>query len=213
VRSINLQKHPNTTNLTWTTYVKIIVAGPVGRPGGLQTHFSELIQFLHEEGHNVLAIKIEVNGSDVNSSNSPNGESQEWTIQWNASAFFRTLQWLRAIWNCLRFKPDVLISVSNGYGYVMLGTALKGCLRIKTDVTDNWPIGERLHEKMAQTYDATVVQSQGLLQAQWNRIRTPVKAAVLPCFSAADTNRFIARDDFETTPIQLAYFGRLARNK
>lgn len=191
--------------------MKIVIAGPIGSPGGLQTHFSELKNFLVSEKHEVLAIDVCLPGASPAKSNFPQIATA--TIA-DGGAFQKASSWIGACLKLAAFRPDVLIAVANGYGYCLLGLFAAGkCFSIRTEVTDSWEKGDKLHETMARIYDGTAVQSHGLLKALRTKISANHPLAILPCFTERMPQQYICRQPEDGEEIRLCYFGRLALNK
>jgi glycosyltransferase involved in cell wall biosynthesis len=199
--------------------MKIVVAGPVGGKGGLQTHYEELIEFLRRDGHEVAELDVCIS-NDLNKLNlktAADTENVKIRVGFGAGSarrFNKLMDWIRAAGRLRRFKPEVLISVSNGYGYAFLGyMAPKNCFSVRTEVTDSWKKGALLHEIMARAYQVTAVQSPALMRAQKEKLSSSKPLAVLPCFSRMDVNEAVARKPAKAERLRLAFFGRLAQNK
>lgn len=193
---------------------KIVVAGPVGSPGGLQTHNAELRRFLAAEGHDVFSVDVPLADSDLNELRSHSSERAFVVNGAASSGAVKAKNWFAAMGAVRRFRPHILISVSNGYGYAMLGLAApRGCFTVRTEVTDNWRNRDPLHEIMARIYSATAVQSPRLLIAQREKISANHRMAILPCFAGIQPNGALSSAPDRSQPLKLAFFGRLAANK
>lgn len=199
--------------------MKIVVAGPVGGNGGLQTHHEELIEFLKREGHEVAELDVCISNDlrEIDVKKAKKASAEKIFVGFekgSARRFNKLIDWIRAAGRLRRFQPDVLVSVSNGYGYAFLGfLAHKNCFTVRTEVTDSWKKGARLHEIMARAYKVTAVQSPALMRAQKEKLSLRKPLGVLPCFSRMDVNSFVASPPFKSERLRLAFFGRLAQNK
>lgn len=196
--------------------MKIAVAGPVGSFGGLQTHHKMLKAFLVEEGHKLLAIDVElapVEKENLRQQNSKLRNRIATLISASLNLWLRVVYWGSAVLRLRSFKPDILISLSNGYGFALLGLfARSQCFTVRTEVVDSWTKGDLLHEISARLYDATAVQSFGLLLAQRTKISGHHPTGVLPCFAGINEGSEICGRP-NGAILRIAFFGRLASNK
>jgi hypothetical protein len=190
--------------------LKIVVAGPTGTDGGLQTHFRELKFFLRSASHEVLDINVDL------SSLTKSIDESCWQVLRSSGAMGRALRWGDISVRGRVSAPDLLIAVANGFGYALLGAMQRdSCFRIRTEVTDSFRKHDSLHETMARAYDATAVQSPRLLAAQQNKISTKRGLGVLPCFSAISESGDVLCSPVMSgaDKLRLAFFGRMAANK
>lgn len=179
--------------------MRIVVAGPAGRYGGLEIHRAELVQFLQAEGHDVHSIRVPTVRAGVTSLIS--------------KAFF----WVRALTDSFLFRPSLLISIGIGQGYSLLALiSWPKCFSLQQIVTDDF-IGNRSRlSALLKPFNALGPQTLTLKQ-QINRFFTSAvpPSAILPCFHQLDSDwcPVVGTSPPLEEGVRLAYFGRLAENK
>lgn len=198
-----------------TAKQRVIVMGPTGTQGGLQTHHDEMCRFLIASGHEVLKIDFLLNQI---------GASQQKICANNITirpsrgligGVKKMLDTVRAGIKVRRFNASLIIACANGYGYALLAAARrrKNTFAINTEVICDFPDGDRLRRFMLSIFDATAVQSPGLLNAQTVKLGGKHKHKVLPCFNRPLPKGSMAKKPRSEENIRIAFFGRLASNK
>ncbi len=190
--------------------MRILVAGPVGTPGGLQTHYKELCSFLEGRGYDLWSVDVEL-------LQMKSGESKKkYTVKAFSSGFLRVISWFFVVfWVVFRAKPQVYIAVGNGFGYTLLALFLFRAKRYRTEVVDSWEGFDLNREVAARVFDGTLMQSNSLRWALLQKVTVANELIVLKCFDSLSEEHsykaqlYSAREKI----IRLCYFGRLGSNK
>lgn len=193
---------------------RVVILGPVGYPGGLQTHYRELTEFLIREGFDVLTVDVEIIATAYSKKKSPH---RRYSVRNKPGIFGKVVKffdWIYAVYVINRFRPLICIAVANGYGYAWMAKFISSeIFKICTEVTSDFEREDNLRVLMSKNFNATIVQSPGLLLAQREKIGKKHTIAVMPCFAQQVPRGYLAAKPAANERIRLVFFGRLARNK
>lgn len=194
--------------------LRISVMGPVGYPGGLQTHHFELKNFLLKNGHKVFSIDVELEKTNqLIKHHNLNVAVVRWRPGYTGK-LLRIFDWFNAVCKLILFKSDICLASANGYGYAIAAKVLaKNAFSVCMEVTNDFPIDDSLRKTMVKSFTATAVQSPGLLQAQREKLGRAHKIGVLPCYSQHLNQKYLANNPCVGEQLKIAFFGRLANNK
>ncbi len=189
---------------------KVLIAGPVGSRGGLQTALIELWVLLRKKRKQVKVITYGASHEKIFGSDTLHELKQTRNAAGKILAGGADLA--LAVARARAFNPDLFVAVGLSNSWCIVSACLRrSCLRVGQEVIANRSGSELLARLAASSFDAIGVQSPSMVGAAkaWAR-RSPVN--VLPCL-AREILSERAAPPTRSGEIKLCYVGRLEPHK
>jgi glycosyltransferase involved in cell wall biosynthesis len=193
--------------------MKLLVMGNNGHLGGLSVHYKTLVGYLQKEDIELFCISM----NDSNEKIFNNEHVKEIVVPFRPTTLFgklnKIVQLYVAVTKARKFRPDVFVATSFGYGFALIASKLpsntfKVFQEVHFDAT-----ADKLRLKMVNEFDAVATQTRGMINMFKANVADAKPVYFLPCFS-----KEYRTGEFQQIPstehgINIAYFGRLAWNK
>jgi len=193
--------------------MKLLVMGNNGHLGGLSVHYKTLVSNLEKENIELFCINMNDTGEKIFNNNTVT----EVVVPFRPLSLFGKLKKIIllyiAIKNARKFRPDVFVATSFGYGFALVASKLpSNVFKIFQEVHFD-ATADKLRLKMVKEFDAVATQTQGMIAAFKANVADIKPVYFLPCFSKDYHAQGFKEIPGTAHGIKIAYFGRLAWNK
>lgn len=192
---------------------RIVVMGNNDHKGGLIVHYEYLVNFLVNNGYEVVCLNINDNDNSFSKENLISQIRIPYKPKTSWDKLIKLIRIIYCGFQVRLFKPSLFIATGLGGSYTTIASFLgHKTFKIHQEVIFDAKLDEH-RIKVNKRFDAIAVQTKTMIENYKNNVKKDAIVNYLPCFTRKMNPAEVLPINASKSLIKLVYFGRLAHNK